>query len=71
VFFFVDIPLYNSYLILGYSTIYTMFPVFSIVMDEDVTREKVKAYPALYRTLQKGRSMNFKTFMIWVWISIF
>ena len=33
-----------------------MFPVFSIVMDEDVTREKVKAYPALYRTLQKGRS---------------
>jgi phospholipid-translocating ATPase len=51
VFFFVDIPIYNGFLILGYSTVYTMFPVFTLVMDEDVTREKVMKYPALYRTL--------------------
>jgi phospholipid-translocating ATPase len=48
-----------------------MFPVFTLVMDEDVTREKVMKYPALYRTLQKGRSMNLKTFMIWTWISMY
>jgi phospholipid-translocating ATPase len=71
VFFFVDIPIYNGFLILGYSTVYTMFPVFSLVMDEDVTRDKVMQYPALYRTLQKGRSMNLKTFMIWTWISMY
>jgi phospholipid-translocating ATPase len=70
-FYFVDIPIYNGYLILGYSTVYTMFPVFSLVMDEDVTLDKVLKYPALYITLQKGRSMNFKTFMIWTWKSIF
>lgn len=38
-YFFVTIPVYNGYLILGYSTIYTMFPVFSIVLDEDVSQK--------------------------------
>lgn len=71
VFFFVDIPIYNGFLILGYSTVYTMFPVFTLVMNEDVTLEKVNKYPALYRTLQKGRSMNLKTFMIWTWVSLY
>jgi len=28
-----------------------MFPVFTLVMNEDVTLEKVNKYPALYRTL--------------------
>ena len=71
VYFFVTIPVYNGYLLLGYSTIYTTLPVFSLVLDEDVIYEKVIAYPALYITLQKGRSMNFKTFMIWTWKSLF
>ena len=34
---FVAIPIYNGNLIMGYSTIYTMFPVFSLVTDEDCT----------------------------------
>jgi len=28
-------------------------------------------YPPLYKTLQKGRSLNFKTFAIWIWKSIY
>jgi phospholipid-translocating ATPase len=28
-------------------------------------------FPPLYKSLQKGRSLNFKTFLIWVWISIY
>jgi phospholipid-translocating ATPase len=28
-------------------------------------------YPPLYKSLQKGRSLNFKTFLMWVWISIY
>lgn len=51
VFFFVDIPIYNGFLVLGYSSYYTMFPVFSLVMDEDVSIEKVREFPALYKTL--------------------
>ena len=36
VYFFVTIPVYNGYLMLGYSTFYTTLPVFSLVLDEDV-----------------------------------
>ena len=32
VFYFVAIPIYNGMLMLGYTTIYTMFPVFSLVI---------------------------------------
>lgn len=71
VFFFVTIPVYNGYLMMGYSTIYTSFPVFCLVLDEDVDAKSVLSYPPLYQTLQKGRSLNFKTFLIWTWKSIY
>ena len=71
IFYFVTIPIFNGYLLLGYSTYYTSFPIFALVLDEDVTREKVDKFPALYQTLQKGRSLNTKTFMTWTWKSIY
>ena len=64
------IPIYNGFLLLGYSTIYTSMPIFAIILDCDVNSEKVLEFPALYVTLQSGRSLNFKTFMIWTWKSI-
>jgi len=36
IFFFVAIPIYNGYLVMGFSTIYTSLPVFALVLDEDV-----------------------------------
>jgi phospholipid-translocating ATPase len=71
IFFFVTIPIFNGYLIMGYSTYYTSLPIFSLVLDEDVSREKALRFPALYKTLQKGRQLNMKTFLIWTWKSIF
>lgn len=71
IFYFVAIPIYNGYLMLGYATIYTSLPVFSIVLDEDTGVQTALEYPPLYKTLQKGRSLSFKTFLIWVWKSIF
>ena len=71
IFFSVTIPIYNGYLILGYSTIYTSLPVFSLVLDEDVDRDTALKFPILYQTLQAGRSLNIKTFLIWVWKSIY
>jgi phospholipid-translocating ATPase len=56
---------------MGYATIFTSMPVFSLVVDREVDRESVMKFPPLYKSLQKGRSLNLKTFMIWVWISIF
>lgn len=37
---FVKIPLFNGYLLLGYSTLYTMLPVFSLIFDQDIDKEK-------------------------------
>lgn len=70
-FYFVAIPLYNGLLMLGYATIFTNLPVLSLVLDEDVPVHAVMKFPPLYKTLQKGRSLNTKTFLVWVWKSIF
>ncbi|NWS45286.1 ATP9B ATPase, partial [Probosciger aterrimus] len=60
-----------SFLSPRYATIYTMFPVFSLVLDQDVKPEMALLYPELYKDLTKGRSLSFKTFLIWVLISIY
>ena len=70
-YWFATIPIYNGYLILGYATIYTTLPVFSLVLDVDVSYAQVARFPALYKTIQKGRCLNMKTFLIWTWKSIF
>ena len=38
-----------------YATIYTMFPVFSLVLDKDVTSQVALTYPELYKELTKVR----------------
>lgn len=70
VFNFASVSLYPGFLMIGYTTIYTMFPVFSIVLDKDVSPRLVMIYPELYK-LMKGRSLSMKTFFIWVLISIY
>jgi phospholipid-translocating ATPase len=70
-FYYSAIPIYNGYLMIGYTTVYTMFPVFSLVLDEDTERSAVKQFPPLYKTLQKGRMLNFTMFCVWIWKSIY
>jgi phospholipid-translocating ATPase len=70
-FYFVAIPIYNGYLMLGYATIYTSLPVFTLVFDEDADVKSIMQFPPLYKTLQKGRSLSFKTFCVWIWKSIY
>jgi phospholipid-translocating ATPase len=48
-----------------------MFPVFSLVLDKDVLSKIALTYPELYKELSKGRSLSYKTFFIWVLISIY
>ncbi|XP_022186927.2 probable phospholipid-transporting ATPase IIB isoform X1 [Nilaparvata lugens] len=71
VFYFASVPLYQGILMVGYATVYTMFPVFSLVLDRDVSDKIVLTYPELYKELSKGRSLSFKTFFMWVLISIY
>lgn len=70
VFYFSSVALYQGFLMVGYATIYTMFPVFSLVLDQDISSHMALTYPELYKELSKGRSLSYKTFFIWVLISI-
>ncbi|KAK0427670.1 hypothetical protein QR680_010355 [Steinernema hermaphroditum] len=71
VFYFASISLYQGILMVAYSTAYTMLPVFSLVVDQDVTPRNALTYPELYKELVKGRSLSYKTFCIWVLISLY
>lgn len=71
IFYNVAIPIYNGMLMLGYATLYTSLPVFSLILDEDLSRNKTLMYPNLYISLRKSRELNTKTFLIWLWMSIY
>jgi phospholipid-translocating ATPase len=63
--------IFNGYLLMGYSTVFTMAPAFALVLDEDFKESDVHEYPFLYKDLLKSRSMNTRTFLQWVWASFF
>jgi phospholipid-translocating ATPase len=48
--YFAPIPLW---LMVGYTTIYTMAPVFLLVLDRDVNEDLALLYPELYKELMK------------------
>eukprot|EP00002_Diphylleia_rotans_P019556 TRINITY_DN3778_c0_g2_i9.p1 TRINITY_DN3778_c0_g2~~TRINITY_DN3778_c0_g2_i9.p1 ORF type:complete len:1276 (+),score=258.10 TRINITY_DN3778_c0_g2_i9:70-3897(+) len=52
-YYFAAVAIYNGWIMVGYATFYTMAPVFSLVLDEDVGRHIVFMYPELYKDLQK------------------
>ena len=71
IFFFAPIALYQGWLMVGYATVYTMAPVFSLVLDRDVSEDMALLYPELYKDLTKGRSLSSKTFTTWLMISVY
>ncbi|KAI8344670.1 hypothetical protein BC941DRAFT_464880 [Chlamydoabsidia padenii] len=71
IFYFAPIALYQGMLIVGYATLYTMAPVFSLVLDQDVNEDIALLYPELYKDLTKGRSLSYKTFFVWLLISVY
>ncbi|OBZ82169.1 putative phospholipid-transporting ATPase IIB [Choanephora cucurbitarum] len=70
-FYFAPIALFQGMLIVGYATIYTNAPVFSLVLDQDVSEEIAMMYPELYKDLTKGRSLSYRTFFTWLLISVY
>merc|ERR1711963_450366 len=71
VFYFSSVSLYQGFPMVGYATVYTMFPVFSLVLDKDIPGKIALTYPELYKDLAKGRSLTYKTFFSWCLISIY
>ena len=71
VFYYNAVPLYNGMLSLGYSTIFTALPSITLLLDQDVKIESVLKFPSLYKVLLKGRELNLKSFLWWLFKSIF
>lgn len=63
--------LYKDWLLVGYATCYTMMPVLSLVLDKDVDEELANLYPELYKELTSGRSLSYRTFFVWVLVSVY
>lgn len=63
--------LFVNWLMVGYATIYTNAPVFSLVLDRDVDEELANLYPELYKELKSGRSLSYRSFFTWVMVSVY
>ncbi|PHH91178.1 hypothetical protein CDD83_1413 [Cordyceps sp. RAO-2017] len=63
--------LYKDWLLVGYATVYTAAPVLSLVLDKDVDENVASLYPELYKELTSGRSLSYRTFFVWVFVSIY
>ena len=48
-----------------------MMPVFSLVLDTDIPVQLAHLYPELYAELSTSRSLSYRTFFIWVAISVY
>ena len=63
--------LFKDWLLVGYATVYTMAPVFSLVLDKDVDEHLANLYPELYKELKSGKSLSYRTFFTWVLVSVY
>ena len=68
---FEPIALYRDWLMVGYASVYTMAPVFSLVLDRDVDEGLANLYPELYKELTSGATLSYRTFFVWVAVSIY
>ncbi|KAL4967384.1 aminophospholipid-translocating P4-type ATPase NEO1 [Aspergillus stella-maris] len=63
--------LFINWLMVGYATVYTNAPVFSLVLDRDVDEQLANLYPELYKELKTGRSLSYRSFFTWVGVSVY
>ncbi|KAK2853234.1 hypothetical protein FQN49_005280, partial [Arthroderma sp. PD_2] len=63
--------LFINWLLVGYATIYTNAPVFSLVLDRDVDEGLANLYPELYKELKSGKSLSYRSFFTWVLVSVY
>ena len=63
--------LFRDWLIVGYATAYTQIPLFSLVLDRDVDEALANLYPELYKELTSGNSLSYRTFLVWVLVSVY
>ncbi|EAS04930.2 phospholipid-translocating P-type ATPase, flippase family protein (macronuclear) [Tetrahymena thermophila SB210] len=71
VFYTITIQIFNAQLLLCYATIFTIFPVLTLVMDSDIDINTCISFPQLYKSALKGRHLNLRTFFSWIWKAVY
>lgn len=69
-FYNAPISIYNGYLMIGYSTLFTTLPIFAIILDEDVPNNYAMDFPDLYKKMKQSRSLSVRTFISYVLKSV-
>jgi len=67
----VPVPFYNDWLMMGFATFFTSFPVISLIFDVLIEANTIMAFPELYTKCQRGRFLSAKTFIGWTWLAIY
>uniref|UniRef100_A0A914Y6V3 Phospholipid-transporting ATPase n=1 Tax=Panagrolaimus superbus TaxID=310955 RepID=A0A914Y6V3_9BILA len=68
---FITLAVFDSLLMMAYTSIYTPLAVFAIVTDRDMPEKAALTYSELYKGLVRGRALTLKTFLIWLLIAIY
>jgi phospholipid-translocating ATPase len=63
--------LFINWLMVGYATVYTNAPVFSLAFDRDVDEHLANLYPELYKELKTGKSLSYRSFFGWILVSVY
>jgi phospholipid-translocating ATPase len=71
IFYFIALPVFQGWLMIGYSTYYTMMPVFALCLHTELSEQVVFTYPELYAELRTGRLLSTRTFLGWVLKSVY
>lgn len=68
-FYMISMPIFNGFLMVSYSSIFTVFPVLCVIYDHDIKWSKLQDYLNFYSL--SGKGANVKFFLCWVFISIY
>lgn len=71
VFLFSPIALYQGFIMVGYVCIYTMCPMWCIILDRDVSKENCFKYPELYKEMVHTKLLSASSFASWNLISFY
>lgn len=64
------VSIYDGYLLMGYSTVYTFAPILATVFSCDVTVAKALQFPELYRELSVNNYFDIHTFLVYFYLAL-
>ncbi|ELQ74745.1 P-type ATPase (P-ATPase) Superfamily [Trachipleistophora hominis] len=71
VFLFSPIALYQGFIMVGYVCVYTMCPMWCIILDRDVSKVNCFKYPELYKEMVHTKILSARSFASWNLISFY